>query len=213
MDTKTCKKCGRELPATLEYFYRGNRSGNTLFRSPCKECCKAILDPEYEAAYDKAYRDSHKEQLQEQHRKYWIKNKEIKCAYKRANQERFTQTHREYVEKHRDSVRAKTKEWEIVNREKRNEQARIHGNKRRAQKADSGGTVTREDIRAQFERQKGKCYYCGNPAGEHYHADHVVPLSRGGAHIPSNIVIACPACNSKKNAKLPHEWAEGGRLL
>lgn len=35
--------------------------------------------------------------------------------------------------------------------------------------------------------------------------DHVVPLSRGGAHRSSNLQILCKSCNSRKHAKLPQE--------
>jgi hypothetical protein len=33
------------------------------------------------------------------------------------------------------------------------------------------------------------------------HADHVVPLSRGGDHSPENVVICCAKCNLHKGAK------------
>lgn len=38
------------------------------------------------------------------------------------------------------------------------------------------------------------------------HADHVVPLSRGGKHQLSNLVIACATCNLRKNAQMPDVW-------
>lgn len=38
METKICKQCGKELPATEEYFYKQTRG--TLF-GKCKECVKA----------------------------------------------------------------------------------------------------------------------------------------------------------------------------
>lgn len=36
--------------------------------------------------------------------------------------------------------------------------------------------------------------------------DHVVPLSRGGSHIPDNLVAACERCNKSRNNKLVEEW-------
>ncbi len=33
------------------------------------------------------------------------------------------------------------------------------------------------------------------------HWDHVVPLSRGGSHVETNLVPACALCNQSKNAK------------
>jgi len=47
--------------------------------------------------------------------------------------------------------------------------------------------------------------------GGDYHVDHRVPIARGGSNGPENLVIACPDCNRRKNAQMPHEFA--GRLL
>jgi 5-methylcytosine-specific restriction endonuclease McrA len=51
-----------------------------------------------------------------------------------------------------------------------------------------------------------RCYLCGDmiPNGER-HVDHIVPLSRGGGHVASNLAIACAECNLRKAAKLPEE--------
>jgi 5-methylcytosine-specific restriction endonuclease McrA len=38
-----------------------------------------------------------------------------------------------------------------------------------------------------------QCHWCSEPATT---KDHLVPLSRGGAHAPHNLVPACHACNS-----------------
>lgn len=47
------------------------------------------------------------------------------------------------------------------------------------------------------------CRYCGAPAE---HADHFVPLARGGLHCRENLVPACAPCNSSKKARDPAEW-------
>lgn len=85
--------------------------------------------------------------------------------------------------------------------------------RRRAALANAEGTHTAADIQAQYKRQHGRCYWCGEKVGKSYHVDHVIPLSRGGTNWPDNLVIACPTCNTSKGAKLPHEWEECGRLL
>ena len=33
--------------------------------------------------------------------------------------------------------------------------------------------------------------------------DHFIPISKGGQHLPWNILPVCQKCNSKKNAKKP----------
>ncbi|MBM3660780.1 MAG: HNH endonuclease [Actinobacteria bacterium] len=56
--------------------------------------------------------------------------------------------------------------------------------------------------RAVFARDGHRCQYC-NRAAENI--DHVVPRSRGGAHVWENVVAACRACNSRKEDRLPSE--------
>ncbi|MFJ4960967.1 HNH endonuclease [Streptomyces sp. NPDC088729] len=48
------------------------------------------------------------------------------------------------------------------------------------------------------------CAYCGERAT---HLDHVVPLSKGGEDVESNILPACQTCNLSKGAKTLAEWA------
>lgn len=94
------------------------------------------------------------------------------------------------------------------------ERFHVARSKRRARLRQVAGTHTPEQLREQYDRQKGTCYYCHTRVvwGKH-HFDHVVPLSRGGSNDISNIVIACAFCNLSKNDRLPHEWIKGGRLL
>jgi 5-methylcytosine-specific restriction endonuclease McrA len=48
------------------------------------------------------------------------------------------------------------------------------------------------------------CTYCfGCPSTT---ADHVVPLTRGGLDVESNLVGACAPCNSSKGDRLLSEW-------
>ncbi|MFJ8394374.1 HNH endonuclease [Streptomyces sp. NPDC094144] len=49
-----------------------------------------------------------------------------------------------------------------------------------------------------------KCAYCNANAE---HLDHVVPLSRGGSDVESNMVPACAKCNLSKGAKTLEEWS------
>lgn len=46
-----------------------------------------------------------------------------------------------------------------------------------------------------------RCAYCGEK--KPLTQDHVIPVSKGGAHTASNIVPACQSCNSSKGARLP----------
>ena len=56
-------------------------------------------------------------------------------------------------------------------------------------------------------RGPGRCYYCEQsfPPRE-LTMDHIVPLSRGGRSVKSNVVPCCKECNSQKKYLLPVEW-------
>ncbi len=54
--------------------------------------------------------------------------------------------------------------------------------------------------------QKGVCHYCGrHVGGENLTMDHVIPVSRGGKSVKSNIVPCCKACNNEKKNITPAE--------
>ncbi|MGW5524856.1 HNH endonuclease [Gordonia sp. NPDC003950] len=48
-----------------------------------------------------------------------------------------------------------------------------------------------------------ECFYCHNHLRAHRHVDHVLPWSRVGIDGLSNLVLACPSCNSSKSDLLP----------
>lgn len=81
-------------------------------------------------------------------------------------------------------------------------------NRRRAQKLQSEGIYTQQDILSHGEFQGWLCWWCGKFCKDDYHEDHYIPLSKGGSNWPSNIVISCPRCNHKKNKKLPDEFIQ-----
>ena len=52
-----------------------------------------------------------------------------------------------------------------------------------------------------------RCVYCAAPLEFDFATlDHVHPLSRGGAHVPGNVVLACGRCNRLKGDLLPTEF-------
>lgn len=66
-----------------------------------------------------------------------------------------------------------------------------------------------------LERDGWKCQICGIPTPRELRGnrvapnapelDHIIPVSRGGAHSPENTQCACRRCNSRKKNKLPDE--------
>jgi 5-methylcytosine-specific restriction endonuclease McrA len=57
-----------------------------------------------------------------------------------------------------------------------------------------------------FARDGRRCAYCGKrKATDELDLDHVIPRSRGGPHVWTNVVTSCRPCNLKKADKLPEE--------
>jgi len=209
---KQCSKCEQFFPATPEFFDRTKLQKSGLYPS-CKVCGKVYYEShkEQRRIYDKQ-RQPQKTEYARQYRQT-EKNK----AYRR---EYAVQYHQEHPEQKKRYYERHSEEINVQRRQHRKDYPdlyagidRAHKHKRRAQKRASQGAYTPQQLQEQMHRQKSKCYYCKMKLGMIYHADHVVPLSRGGSNDISNIVIACPTCNMRKHARLPHEWPEGGRLL
>lgn len=77
--------------------------------------------------------------------------------------------------------------------------------------APGAGFSAQEWVEKQ-EEFGGKCAYCLEAAGTTM--DHIVPISRGGAHDTSNIVPACNSCNaSKGNRSLLTFVSRGGGVV
>lgn len=95
------------------------------------------------------------------------------------------------------------------------EKRRAHRSNRRALERGATGTHTAADVKTQYQRQHGQCFWRNvNPACTvslkgGYHVDHVVPLGgdRSSSNGPENIVLSCPKCNGSKHAKDPMDWA------
>jgi len=200
-----CSRCGNEYPATLEYFYHVSpRTRKDELSSWCKHCVSEA---------GKLSRSKHADKAKVRAKKYAVEHREQVNAnareYVKRNPEKRKETMRAYSETHREQEREKKRRWRANNPEKH----RAEKERRRAWKLNAEGEYTADDIKAQYSRQKGKCYWCNVKLNNKYHVDHIVPLSRGGSNRPDNIVCACPHCNDSRGAKLPHEWVQGGKLL
>lgn len=67
--------------------------------------------------------------------------------------------------------------------------------------ASEDGTVTDGFMRKLYTTEI--CAYCGMKTPEEDRtADHVIPLSKGGKHSASNMVMACHQCNSTKRSEI-----------
>lgn len=105
---------------------------------------------------------------------------------------------------------ARAREWNATHPDARREAQRRYDQKPKAkaahasrQRARAAGCEGFVDKLAIWERDGGVCGICREAADlSDWHLDHVIPLSRGGAHSPENTQVAHPVCNLKKGAKL-----------
>ena len=116
-----------------------------------------------------------------------------------AEQERARATG--YYYRNLDQARAKARRTSLnaINTYPERQKARKHA--RRA-----AGSFTAEEWLALLKASGGRCHWCEEPIEGAPHADHVVPLSRGGAGTIDNVVVSCASCNLSKGAKLVEEW-------
>ncbi|WP_019001061.1 HNH endonuclease domain-containing protein [Succinimonas amylolytica] len=63
-------------------------------------------------------------------------------------------------------------------------------------------SIYREILRMEFE--ENTCFYCGRKLGNKIHVDHFIPWSFVKDDKLWNFVLACPACNERKNNRLPN---------
>ena len=60
---------------------------------------------------------------------------------------------------------------------------------------------------ALFDKQKGKCMYCGRKMTIRYlHTDHKIPVIRDGSNSMSNLQLLCSPCNGRKGKMTDGEF-------
>lgn len=161
----------------------------------------------------KLFRAQHPGFRKEYNRRYRLQHREYLCQYAR----RYYRLHRnelrhrnhEYALAHAEEARKRAEAWQRNHPEK----ARANRAKRRARERNALVSLTSEQRKAiediykrAKEAPRVRCYLCGKliPKG-HRHVDHIVPLAKGGKHVPSNLAIVCDQCNWHKHTKLPQE--------
>lgn len=180
LDIKRCACCGIEKP--LSDFYPDKRKKSGV-GGHCKNCHLAKCKNWYANLSD-----SEKEKRYQQSQALLASNpakREVRAARSRA-----------WRIANPDKSKLSWSRYSLENRDKRNEIDRRR--KARLLNAPGNGISISEERRLR-EEYDYRCAYCGEVMP--LELDHIVPISKGGAHDISNATVACKSCNSSKGDK------------
>ncbi len=145
-------------------------------------------NPDHALVKAKAYREEHRQEINERARQR-----------RAANPEKYRAACRKWRATHPEKAKANTDEWEKENPEKWWALKKKHNLARKARLR--GITTEPIDLMAIIDRDKNLCGICHKLVRpEDRSFDHILPLSRGGAHAEYNLQLAHMRCNSRKGA-------------
>lgn len=210
---KVCTKCKRELPETLEYFFK-RKSGKNGLMSVCKEChghtfMKKITYNDKDkkcAECGETYPYTNEHFHRTSRTKSGLMNYCKKCANKLGkrhyvlNKEKIDLKHREYYEENKETICKRTKKYQKEN----SDRYKVIWERRRAKKKQLANSFSFEEWEYCKSHFNNCCAYCG--LERKLEQDHFIPLSLDGEYTKKNIVPACKRCNSSKQNRLFSEW-------
>jgi 5-methylcytosine-specific restriction endonuclease McrA len=126
-----------------------------------------------------------------------------------------------WISKNRARNRERAKEYYRANKE--TILAKIGIYRRRYEERKRGRNLTltdqeKADLVAFYKVSRSqkaiRCYWCGKRTKKtDRHLDHIVPISKGGPHLASNLCVACRDCNMTKHAQMPEQFSAQAVLL
>lgn len=159
------------------------------------------------------------------------KKSEADKRWRKANKARVAKTVKAYQQSHKAQVNATNKRWQLRNRKEhlkshRKAQRDYYATHKDYYKAKalirkvrlSVAAVNLKSLLDFVKQTKAKafcfCYYCGSKvSSKSIHFDHIVPLSKGGAHAVENLCVSCADCNQSKHDKPIQAWVRIGQQV
>lgn len=220
--TKTCTKCKTEKPTSMFGSHSQQKDG---LQSQCKACIALyhVANKNKIIAKVSAYYEANREKVAEYKRNYREENRDAiaikQRAYYSANRDAISERSRAYRETNADKIREQKREHYYANRDKyceykrdwlkKNARIAMRDNaNRRAKKREAGGQLSKNIAEKLFKMQRGKCACCGQPLGNDYHLDHIMPLALGGSNTDNNVQLLRARCNLQKRAKHPIDFMQ-----
>lgn len=174
---KECRVCGKTKPLDKFCHIKGGKN-KKKYPSDCKRC--------------------HVKRTTAQRSKEQNAASALRSYYK--NHEQNVQRGRDKYARNRVRILARLKN-------PKDRQRLADNAMRRVARIRNSPIIEPIDRQAIIERDRATCYlWCGRKLlDKEICLDHVVPLSRGGPHINSNLRVACRPCNSRKQTKTLEE--------
>lgn len=182
----THKKCCKcKEIKTINLFHK-DKSKKDGLRYTCIECRRI-------------YNQEDKKMVSEQKKEYYKENRKIIIEYAKT-----------YRQKNKDRLNEEKKVYRTTPKGK---VVGINASHRRRSLKGQGDVTTNQLL--ELKQTTKQCYWCGTSLkNKVVHIDHYVPISKGGLHTLSNIVVSCAKCNLAKSAKSPEVFANSiGKLL
>ncbi len=218
---KKCNKCCEVKPLDEFGNHKGNKDGKMY---TCKACKKAARPTDHNA-HVLAWRAERIDRDIPYHQNPHIKRQKAEYRKRPEAQEIIRRSKAKY--RNRPEIKERHKQYAAsphqrarrleYSRSEHAKEARLkrhladtsvrvrYTNKRRAILANAPSDAWKAS--EVHSEANGKCLYCGiSVTLNEMHADHYIPLAKGGSNLRENIVCSCASCNLSKGAKLPSEW-------
>ena len=207
---KRCELCAEERNQELKRQGRKNDKARSYTRKWRQE----NRDRSCEIA--RQWARNNPERAKEHARRTYQKNKEKRLESGRRYRKENAAKVREFKRRWERNNPDKASKWKKNNPEAVQQIVRECHRRRRAQKRNQGGVVSRNIDALLMERQKSRCVApgCGvSLAKTGHHLDHIIPLAKGGMHEDANLQLLCPPCNHQKSAMMPEDFARRRGML
>jgi len=177
-------------------------------------------------AYQAAYTAAHREKKQAYHAAWYAIHREEQrlkalaynaahreeqrvyfAAYRLAHLEEKRAQHVVYNAAHREEQRRYNAVYRVAHPENGHEYAHRRRARLRSQ------FVAPVDAAVIYARDRGRCHLCGKKVRQaDASMDHIIPISLGGIHAPSNVRLAHLKCNLRRNTRGPAQLLLDGVL-
>lgn len=175
-------------------------------REEAKEASRVyrINNPEKCAGWKRKHYDKNTEKIKNRSRLYYLENKDYVNAqskeYRKRNAKILSEKKREYYEKNKEEITKRNIEWRTKNIDK----VRLASTRYNQRKRSAYHDYNKEDWSFALNFFSHSCAYCG--VKERMEQEHIMPVSKGGPYIASNIIPACRSCNASKGDKDLEIW-------